>query len=260
MYLKHLFTMPVTWPPEYGRYYSAVRFTIPITVVLHVLLTVFFAVVQVREMVVYNIASTLWWSGSLFLARRNIRTAMISNLISIAEIVVHSTLCTYFIGWKYGFAFHLYTLPLVIFLLPNRNMQFKVVLTFITIAGFFACAAVLRVMEPRYAMTLLLRPVFLVNVSIPLMFITIIALYYARFAEESENRITEAKAKADYLLGNILPEPIIQKLYDEPGFIAEEYREVSVLFADVIGFTPATTGSPSGMHSKRSRRSVMRTW
>ena len=176
----------------------------------------------------------------LFLARRNIRTAMLSNLISIIEIVSHSTLCTYFIGWNYGFAFHLYTLPLVVFLLPNRNRHLKAALAAVTVSGFFICAALLRNREPVYAIEFLQRPVFFVNVSVPLMFITIIALHYARFAEQSENRIAEAKAKADYLLGNILPQPIIQKLYDEPGYIAEEYREVSVLFADVIGFTPAT--------------------
>jgi adenylate cyclase len=240
MYLKNLLTMPASWPSEYGRYYNAVRFTIPITMLLHATLIVFFAVMEIREMVYFNIISTLWWSLSLFLARRNIQTALFSNLISIAEIVTHSTLCTWYIGWNYGFAFHLYTLPLVIFLLPNRIRLFKAVLTVITIAGFVACAAFLRNLEPVYAISRFERSVFLLNVSVPLMFITIIALYYARFAEESENRIAEAKGKADYLLGNILPQPIIHKLYEEPGYIAEEYREVAVLFADVIGFTPAT--------------------
>ena len=64
MNLKNLLTMPVSWPQEYGRYYSAVRFTVPITVMLHAALVVFFAVIRVREMVLYNIASTLWWSRS----------------------------------------------------------------------------------------------------------------------------------------------------------------------------------------------------
>ncbi|MBN1761347.1 MAG: adenylate/guanylate cyclase domain-containing protein [Chitinispirillaceae bacterium] len=240
MRIKALFSMPSTWPPEYGRYYSAIRFTIPITVLLHLALIGFFSVIRLREMVFYNIASTLWWCISLFLARHDIRIALVSNLVSIAEIVIHSTLCTYFIGWNYGFAFHLYTLPLVVFLLPNRHTVLKVTLMVITVTGFFVCAALLRQKEPVYAIGLLERPLFLVNVSVPLMFITIIARYYARFAEQSENRIAKAKAKSDFLLGNILPQPIIQKLYDEPGYIAEEYREVSVLFADVIGFTPAT--------------------
>lgn len=240
MHIKTLLSLPPSWPPEYGRYYSAVRFTIPVTVLLHVLLIAFFSVIRVPEMVLYNIASTLWWSASLFIARRGIRSALVSNLISIAEIVIHSTLCTWYIGWNYGFAFHLYTLPLVVFLLPNRHTVFKVTLMVITVTGFFLCSALLQQKEAVYAIGLLERPLFIVNSSIPLMFITIIALYYARFAEQSENRIAEAKAKSDFLLSNILPQPIIQKLYDEPEYIAEEYREVSVLFADVIGFTPAT--------------------
>ena len=239
--MKRLFHMPKSWPSEYGRYYCAIRFAIPLTILLHGSLILFFAVIHIKEMVYYNIVSTVWWCILILLARQAFRIFLVSNLISVTEIVLHSTLCTYFIGWKYGFAFHLYTLPLVVFLLPKRDFLLKTVLACITAAGFIICAAMLQPLQPQYAIDLFIRPVFLVNVSVPLTFITIIALYYARFAEQSENRIAEAKAKADYLLGNILPEPIIRKLYCEPCFIAEEYREVCVLFADVTGFTPATS-------------------
>jgi class 3 adenylate cyclase len=154
--------------------------------------------------------------------------------------VTHAILCTYFIGWSYGFAFHLYTLPLVVFLLPRRDRVTKFLLASVTLAGFFICAAILGSAEPRYTITVFKNMVFLVNVSVPLFFSTIISIYYAGFAEQSENRIAEEKAKGDYLLENILPVPIIEKLQSEPGIIAEEYTEVSVLFADVIDFTPAT--------------------
>ena len=40
------------------------------------------------------------------------------------------------------------------------------------------------------------------------------------------------------LLRNILPVPIADRLLNEPGTIAERHSDVTVLFADIVGFTP----------------------
>ena len=46
------------------------------------------------------------------------------------------------------------------------------------------------------------------------------------------------RAESERLLLNILPEPVAQRLKTEPGVIAERYEAASVLFADIVGFTP----------------------
>jgi guanylate cyclase len=46
------------------------------------------------------------------------------------------------------------------------------------------------------------------------------------------------KAESERLLLNILPGPIAEKLKTEPGVIADSYDSVSVLFSDIVGFTP----------------------
>lgn len=46
------------------------------------------------------------------------------------------------------------------------------------------------------------------------------------------------RAKSDELLLNILPAPIAKRLKEEQGVIADRYDAVSVLFADIVGFTP----------------------
>ena len=43
------------------------------------------------------------------------------------------------------------------------------------------------------------------------------------------------------LLLNILPAPIAERLKKEAGIIAERFEDVSVLFADLVGFTPLST-------------------
>jgi class 3 adenylate cyclase len=48
----------------------------------------------------------------------------------------------------------------------------------------------------------------------------------------------EAFARSEGLLLNVLPRQIAQRLKREPGVIAEAHDEVTVLFADVVDFTP----------------------
>lgn len=54
----------------------------------------------------------------------------------------------------------------------------------------------------------------------------------------------EAFARSEGLLLNVLPKTIAERLKREPGVIADAYTDVTVLFADVVDFTPfaARTG------------------
>jgi class 3 adenylate cyclase len=44
--------------------------------------------------------------------------------------------------------------------------------------------------------------------------------------------------KSEQLLRNILPEAIVNQLKQNPGAIAEQFNDVTILFADLVGFTP----------------------
>jgi class 3 adenylate cyclase len=50
----------------------------------------------------------------------------------------------------------------------------------------------------------------------------------------------EAFARSEGLILNVLPKAIAERLKREPGVIAEAHDEVTVLFADVVDFTPLT--------------------
>jgi adenylate cyclase len=47
-----------------------------------------------------------------------------------------------------------------------------------------------------------------------------------------------AQARVEALLLNILPEDIAERLQDEPSAIADHFDDASILFADVVDFTP----------------------
>ena len=50
--------------------------------------------------------------------------------------------------------------------------------------------------------------------------------------------LDEERSESERLLLNILPAAIAQRLKTEPGIIADRFDSVSVLFSDIVGFTP----------------------
>lgn len=56
--------------------------------------------------------------------------------------------------------------------------------------------------------------------------------------------IKKEMKKSESLLLNVLPEPIVNRLKKRPGIIAENYSEVTVLFADIVGFTVLASKIP----------------
>jgi class 3 adenylate cyclase/CheY-like chemotaxis protein len=60
-----------------------------------------------------------------------------------------------------------------------------------------------------------------------------------RLIEQSRlyKQLVESQAKTENLLLNILPKPIAKRLQDGESKIADRFDNVSVLFADIVGFT-----------------------
>jgi adenylate cyclase len=67
---------------------------------------------------------------------------------------------------------------------------------------------------------------------------SLFALYYRWLVTLAEEALAAANARSERLLLNILPEPIAERLEAEESPIADRIDEVTVLFADVAGFTP----------------------
>ncbi len=55
---------------------------------------------------------------------------------------------------------------------------------------------------------------------------------------ELYHQLRRQQEQSEKLLLNILPNSVAQRLKQEQGIIADNFEEVSVLFADIVGFTP----------------------
>jgi adenylate cyclase len=76
---------------------------------------------------------------------------------------------------------------------------------------------------------------------------TIVFTLLAVFAAERRNALAALQveqAKAEGLLLNILPRSIAEKLKAEPQRIADQFGSASILFADVVDFTPLSERLP----------------
>ncbi|MGV6819673.1 MAG: adenylate/guanylate cyclase domain-containing protein [Parvularcula sp.] len=62
--------------------------------------------------------------------------------------------------------------------------------------------------------------------------------------QEAETRVLEEQARSERLLHNILPVSIAKRLKASPGLIADGHEEASVLFVDLVGFTPLARNLP----------------
>ena len=64
---------------------------------------------------------------------------------------------------------------------------------------------------------------------------------YEWIVAKTEANLTIEYDRAEGLLRNILPDAIATKLKDSPELIAEEHKQVSVLFADIVNFTATSS-------------------
>jgi class 3 adenylate cyclase len=56
--------------------------------------------------------------------------------------------------------------------------------------------------------------------------------------KQAEEALRLEQEESERLLRNILPEAIAKQLKQNPGAIAEQFNEVTIMFADLVGFTP----------------------
>ncbi|HNB54029.1 MAG TPA: adenylate/guanylate cyclase domain-containing protein [Anaerolineales bacterium] len=65
-----------------------------------------------------------------------------------------------------------------------------------------------------------------------------------RALEENHHMLKAEQAKSENLLLNILPQPIADRLKKGETVIADQYEDATVLFADLVGFTPLAANIP----------------
>jgi class 3 adenylate cyclase len=83
-----------------------------------------------------------------------------------------------------------------------------------------------------------MQVLFWVNAILAAIGLVAIGAFGSRVLETLSRELAEERAKSEKLLRNMLPAQIAERLKQEPRAIADAFDSVSVLFADLAGFTP----------------------
>lgn len=108
-------------------------------------------------------------------------------------------------------------------------------LALIVVSGFLEAAHVL----PRPAIPMSIRIVFfLLNLGAVALTVFVVLVYFVGERERMKAALDAEHARSESLLLNVLPALVAERLKRSEGVIADGFEGVTVLFADVVGFTP----------------------
>jgi guanylate cyclase len=108
-------------------------------------------------------------------------------------------------------------------------------LVLIVVSGVLEAAQVL----PRPAIPAGIRVIFfLLNLGAVALTIFLVLLYFVGEREKMKRALEAEHQRSESLLLNVLPAPVAERLKRSEGVIADGFERVTVLFADIVGFTP----------------------
>jgi len=183
-----------------------------------------------------NLIAVALLGVALFLSRQGMRTtAKLFVLMPVNLVVVVASML---LGGRVGFLYYFFLFAAVAFLLfGSREKVARFALTLLSVA----CLVFVLLVAPRERMISHVSPAVehildITSATAVIITVVFIVNLFTTDTELAEARLAEAHARSERLLLNVLPAPISARLKDDEE-IADGFAEVTVLFADIVGFT-----------------------
>jgi class 3 adenylate cyclase len=220
--------------PASERIFMIATVTIPLALIIHFLYIPLFYWMGLPVLVFYNVVSSGAWLLVLHLVRR-VRFNEAWCVFS-TEILIQAILCVQYAGWAFGNQYYLFTLVGISFLLPNNS---KLSLTIAVLAILeFGLLALWANDAPTNLTTPFMFTCRVVNSCCAFAILLFIETFHQKIILETEQKLGAAMATNEELLQNVFPNKILETLKDQKGIIAERFESATVLFADIVNFTP----------------------
>lgn len=218
------------------RYYSLLRVVHSLAFLCHLSFLLLFYFLDVYELIYIQFLSLSVFAICIYLNEK--RHYIVSAIIGTLEVIVHQALCVFMIGIESQFHLFLALSAMIPFLLPKGQNIVKSTLLSLSVGGIIFIQYVIGINEPIYTINpTILTSIGATNILITGLFLGVFGMYFAKAISITERQLELERAKSDKLLYNILPLSIANRLKKEDQVIAEEFEAVSVLFADIVGFT-----------------------
>lgn len=241
---KWLTDRPKSVPEKDAKLYYT-RLAVPIMGGLsHFLLLLVYLLIDVPSMVYLNAASIAIFVVAAALVRRGWHYAGI--ILSIFEAGLHTPLATFLLGPGAGYLIFNYIIAMCAALTfpSSQRKERAIVLAY----AFIASAGSVYLTYNRTPDIMLeswqLNTIFCLIAASTYFSLVGFAYHFVSASDAAERRVEQELKRSESLLLNILPEPIAAQLKTNPGTIADSFEQVTVLFADIVGFTKLSAVSP----------------
>jgi class 3 adenylate cyclase len=230
--------LPHSAAPDHFRFSAYLNFVAVLSFVGHCLFLPIFVHLGAKPMVLANLLSIPLFAVAWLLNRRNFcYTAM---WLMLLEYVGHAWLAVRLVGWEFGFQYYTLGWAWVPFMAPPGRRATKLA------AMLLGCGTFIHL--TRFAGVSLYPPgswqareAVFINTGNIAFFCFAIAFSFIAFRNHiavAEEAAREAYAQSQRLLHNILPHKIAERLKSAPEVIADTHASASVLFLDIVDFTP----------------------
>jgi class 3 adenylate cyclase len=240
--LARILSTPENVNSDTARFIRIVKIGSPIGLAIHIIYLMIFWKLDLMVLANFNAASVFLWASGIWLVYVHQNIQMPFVVLVLIEIPLHAILATVYLGMEP--AFYFYLLSTVTLTLVNSffERRLRIIISGFYVLMFVALGAVTVVTEPLHQLSENWQLFFFMfNATGIALLVSGYIGTYEWMATKAEAELTVEYDRAEGLLRNILPDAIAEKLKDSPELIAEEHEQVSILFADIVGFTAASS-------------------
>lgn len=235
--MKFLMEYPDGFRPDYARFFIVARLTYPIGALGHAGFIAIFWYLDLKALAIFNILSVALFVFAVVQNNRgNLRLP--AMLTMLAEVPIHAILATIYIGPASGFWIYFIVSVVFVLLFPFYGRRVRLWLSAVLILALIVLSSVTIGKGPIHPIANeWIIFLFINNVLIFASVVVAIIASYELAVVKAEDAMQEEFDRAEMLLLNILPVEIASRLkaHEEP--LADTHENVSVLFADLAGFT-----------------------
>ena len=189
--------------------------------------------------VIFNFLISVGYCGVIVLNYQKRTRFSAIFLISVATIQLFS-LPVFFVGRETGIHYYLLVVISVTFLVVLKKDRLPMILSAIVFAGGGFIFAEYSLWQSPFIVCpppQLAKVFHFMSTTGTVTMITVVILTFYVMLNNAQESLEIERQRAENLLLNILPPSIAQRLKDKDTIIADDFEKVTILFADIVGFT-----------------------
>ncbi|MBO0333999.1 hypothetical protein J0X12_10250 [Sneathiella sp. CAU 1612] len=226
---------PADFPPDYARFYVIGQLIYPIGFLAHIGFFILFNHLDLKVLAAFNILSVTVFAFAMWQHNKgNMKRAY----LTLIEVPVHAALATVYLGLFAGYWLHILIVVSITLLVPfiSRPIRIGAGIVLSLLMASIAAYAVFN--EPLIPVSNEIYAFFLTsNILVMATLIISILVSFDIAVIRAEKAMQLEFSRAESLLLNILPAEIATRLKAQEEPLADSHDNVSVLFADLAGFT-----------------------